>query len=141
MLADNMLDQVNRELSNGSTYKAKKFSISAKNLIVQHSWPGNAREMINTIMRACVWCEGDMIQDEDVRQSLLPFEIKKQDDILQQPLGGSFALDRVIGLVSSEYIRRALAETAGNKSKASKLLGFKSYQTLDNWMKRYAVEV
>ena len=32
-------------------------------------------------------------------------------------------------------------QVAGNnKSKAAKILGFQNYQTLDNWLKKYAVK-
>lgn len=140
LLIDSMLDQVNREMADSPDYKGKKFSSNAKNLMVRHSWPGNAREMLNTITRICVWCQGTSIQVEDVQQALLPSASYAKDDVLQKPLGGDFQLQEIIGVLSSEYIRKALSETGGNKSKAAKLLGFKNYQTLNNWMSKYGVE-
>jgi transcriptional regulator with PAS, ATPase and Fis domain len=140
LLIDSMLDQVNGEMADSPGYKSKKFSANAKNLMVQHPWPGNAREMFNTIMRICVWCQGGTIQSEDVQQALLPSATQEKNDILQKPLGGGFKLQEIIGVISSDYIRKALSETGGNKSKAAKLLGFKNYQTLNNWMSKYGVE-
>lgn len=140
LMMDSMLGQVNKELADSPGYKCKKFSVNAKNLMMRHPWPGNAREMFNTIMRICVWCQGATIQVEDAQQSLLPGTSCAKDDILQKPLGGDFQLQEIIGVISSDYIRKALSETGGNKSKAAKLLGFKNYQTLNNWMGKYDVE-
>lgn len=141
VLIDYMLGQVNRKMEGSPGYKNKKFSIKAKNLMNRQPWPGNAREMENTIMRICVWCQGATIQAEDVEQALLPRLKITNNDILQKPLGGNFKLQEIIGVISSEYIRKALSETGGNKSKAASLLGFKNYQTLDNWAKKYGVEM
>jgi len=33
-----------------------------------------------------------------------------------------------------------MKEAGNNKSKAAKILGFQNYQTLDNWLKKYAVK-
>lgn len=140
LLADSMLGQVNRELASGPGYKEKKLSINAKNLMIRHAWPGNAREMFNTIMRICVWCQGTTIQAEDVQQALLPNASQKNDDILQRPLGEGFKLQEIQDVVSVSYIRRALAEARGNKSKAAKLLGLSNYQTLSNWMDKLGIE-
>jgi len=141
LLTDYMLGQINKQMEGSLGYKDKKFSIKAKNLMIRQHWPGNAREMYNTIMRICVWCQGGTIQAEDVEQALLPSMAHANNDILQKPLGGDFKLQEIIGVISSEYIYKALSETGGNKSKAASLLGFKNYQTLDNWVKKYGVEM
>lgn len=140
LLVDSMLGQINRKMADSPGYKSKKFSINAKNLMVRQQWPGNAREMHNTIMRICVWCQTSTIQVEDVQQSLLPSTSSSNDDILQKPLGGGFQLQDIIDFITTLYIQRALTETGGNKSKAAKLLGLKHYQTLNNWMDKYGIE-
>ena len=38
------------------------------------------------------------------------------------------------------YLEQALQQTAGNKTRAAKLLGLKSQQTLTNWMEKYGIE-
>lgn len=129
LLIESMIQQVNRELSTG-----------AKNLMLQHSWPGNARELFNTIMRICVWYSERTIQEEDVRQALLPSHAQSRDDILQKSLGDGFKLQEILDVISSQYIRQALEKTGGSKSKAAQLLGIKNYQTLSNWIKKYGVK-
>jgi len=140
LLLEHMLKQVNRELSQGPDYIEKKFSINAKHLLLRHPWPGNAREMYNTILRICVWSKEAVIQEEDVRDALLTGISEDKDDILSRPLGGGFNIQELQAFLTSHYIRRALAEAGGNKSKAADLLGLKNYQTLNNWMQKYGIE-
>lgn len=141
LLIESMIQQVNSELAAGANYKNKKFSINAKNLMLRHSWPGNARELFNTIMRICVWCPEKTIQEEDVRQALLPSHVQNKDDILQRPLGDGFKLQEILDLITSQYIHRALEKTGGSKSKAARLLGIKNYQTLSNWMDKLDIKI
>lgn len=139
LLLESILGQVNERLANEPDYKNKKFSANAKNIMVRHSWPGNAREMFNTILRICVWCQGVTIQEDDVRQALLPNTIEQNDDILQKPLGNGFKIQEIQDFISSHYIHRAIHEAGGNKSKAARLLGVSNYQTLSNWMKNLGI--
>lgn len=140
LLLERLLDQVNEMLAKEPGYENKKFSITAKNLMIRHDWPGNVRELHNTILRICVWCQGAVIQEEDVFQALLPAVSRDKEGVLDRSLGDGFKLQEIIGEISCKYIQKALSETGGNKSKAAKLLGFKNYQTLNNWMGKYGVE-
>jgi len=38
-----------------------------------------------------------------------------------------------------KYLERAMKESGGNKSKAAKMLNFKSYQRLDVWLQKYEI--
>ena len=140
IMIESMLVEINQELANGSGYKDKKFSTNAKKLMLQHGWPGNARELFNTIMRICVWCPEKKIEGEDVRQALLPSQTQSDDGILHKPLGNGFQLQEILDFISSQYISRAIKESSGNKSKAAKLLGMKNYQTLSNWMEKLDIK-
>ena len=135
-----ILKKINSDLGVSKSYKGKKFSVKAKNLMLQHSWPGNARELHNTIMRICVWCPGKEIQEEDVCEALLPSHTQAQSDILQRSLGDGFKLQETLDFISTHYINRAIKESAGNKKKATELLGLANYQTLSNWMKKLGIE-
>lgn len=140
LLMESMLAEVNAELSAGRSYEGKSLSVPAKNLMLQHPWPGNARELFNTIMRICVWCPGKKIEEDDVRQALLPSQPSGAGDILLRPLDDGFKLQDIIDYISSEYIARALREAKGNKTRAAQLLGMKNYQTLSNWMAKLGID-
>ena len=59
------------------------------------------------------------------------------DGILDRPIEDGFDLPEIMGDVARHYIDRALEESGGNKTKAAKLLGLNSYQTLTNWIEKY----
>jgi transcriptional regulator with PAS, ATPase and Fis domain len=41
--------------------------------------------------------------------------------------------------LAQHYLKRALVEVNGSKTKAAELLGFSNYQTFTNWLKKYRV--
>jgi PAS domain S-box-containing protein len=87
-----------------------RVSKEAMSLLMDYAWPGNVRELQNAIQFALVKSSGRLIGKDD-----LPMEIRAARP---QPLrrGPSRKLN-------SSTVRRALAQTAGNKSKAARLLG------------------
>lgn len=140
LLIDKLLQQVNdaaREL--GIRYK--KISPSAKNIMLQHSWPGNIRELLNTLQRAAVWSDDEVIGVEAIKDAIQisPRAVPVGDSILNRPVESGLELESVMAQVARHYIERALVHTHNNKTQAAKLLGFGNYQTFSNWMARYGV--
>jgi transcriptional regulator of acetoin/glycerol metabolism len=77
---------------------------------MDYDCPGNVRELQNAIQFALVKSSGRIVTKDD-----LPMEIRaSRRDTLRR--GPSRKLNR-------GTVRRALAQTAGNKSKAARLLG------------------
>jgi transcriptional regulator with PAS, ATPase and Fis domain len=139
LLVERLLLQVNREAALELDYLEKKISAGAKNLISAHSWPGNVRELLNTLRRAAIWSEGATISAEDLREALLPAAASARGDLLRRPLGGGFNIQNLLKEVAQTYLRRAMEEAHGNKTKAAELVGLPSYQTLTNWLSKYEV--
>jgi len=139
LLMDNALAKANEELSRHGGPIHKFFSESAKNIMRQHSWFGNVRELNNTIMRAVLWSPAEIIDEETVRDVLLS-SAKQQSNILDRSLTNGFSLKKLMDEVAAHYLGRAMSEADGVKAKAAKMLGFDKYQTLSNWLKRYGLE-
>lgn len=139
---DEFLEQINKESGSEPGYMRKKISASAKNLMLQHAWPGNVRELQNTLTRAAVWSVDEELDEEDVREALLPVPVagNGKEDILNQPLGEGINLLEIMKTVAVHYLERGLSKKHGNKTKAAKILGLPSYQTLTNWLKKYGLE-
>jgi DNA-binding NtrC family response regulator len=137
LLIDHALDQVNREAVAEPGYKEKKLSAAGRNLLLAHRWPGNVRELVNTLRRAAIWSDGSTISADDAREALLPVT---GNGIQDRPLGDGFNLPNLLRDVARHYLSRAMEEAEGNKTKAAKLVGLSSYQTLTNWLGRYEVE-
>ena len=107
--------------------------------MLQHAWPGNVRELQNTLTRAAIWSSGTTIDLEDIREALLPMVQPGDDGLLGKPLDDGINLLDLMEKLAQHYLKRALAEVNGNKTKAAGLLGFSNYQTFTNWLKKYRV--
>ncbi len=101
-------------------------------------WTGNVRELQNCIERAVIMSEGTTIYPDDLglrkRQSA--------DEALRSlPTEGSLAEVSTAAsrIVESRMIKKVLAETGGNKSRAAEILQV-SYKTLLTKIKEYGVE-
>ncbi len=141
LLMDRLLEQVNAESREEPGYQPRSLSPSARNLLLAHPWPGNVRELMNTLRRAAIWSDEPVMQAEDIREALLPDVAPRTDEgILDRPLDESFDLPGLMAHVARHYLDRALEESGDNLTKAARMLGLGSYQTLKNWMKRYGVE-
>ena len=138
LLLEAALEGANKEFSIHGQNDNKKFSDSAKKIMLSHPWPGNVRELYNTVMRAALWTPGPLIDAESARQSLFSFPQSGQP-ILEHPWSANFSLKDVLAEVARHYIDRAMRDSGNVKANAAKLLGFNTYQTLSNWIKRYGL--
>jgi DNA-binding NtrC family response regulator len=145
-LLQELLEKANRAGEGDEPgYVRKSLSAGAKNLLLGHSWPGNVRELENTLMRATVWTVGPRIGERDVQAALLVGSgaippIDGAEGMVPQPLGEGFALDEHLAAISRRYVKTALEQANGNKTRAAALLGFASRQTLNNRMRSLGVE-
>ena len=119
----------------------KALSPQARNLLLQHAWPGNVRELQATIDRLVLWAPNRLVAGDDVQEELLETIQDAPADLLGRPLGGRLELPGLMAELARHYLQRALAEAAGNKTRAAQLVGLPSYQTFTNWMNRYEVKV
>lgn len=120
------------------TLKDKKISPEAKNIILRHPWRGNVRELQSTILRAALWCQGNSITSDDIRQTLFLMP-EKESSVMTKDVSQGVDIQEIIGDVAAEYIRRALDCSGQSKTRAAQLLGLKNYQTLNNWMEKYGI--
>jgi transcriptional regulator with PAS, ATPase and Fis domain len=138
-LINHLLGQVNEEAKRDEGdlgFTPKKLSSGARNVFQNHSWPGNVRELLNALRRAAVWTEAATITVRDAREALLSPRGSVPGGILNRELGPPFSLPDLVAEVETHYLRRAIEEANGSKTKAAELVGLASYQTLTNWLKR-----
>ena len=142
LLIDHLMNVTNDKLSSNSAYTSKALSATARSLLLNHSWPGNIRELQNTLTRAALWSLDSVISKQEIEDSMLPVTKNNSaaTDILGRTLQDSFDLEKVIDEVALHYLERAMRESGGNKSKAAKMLNFKSYQRLDVWLRKYEIQ-
>jgi DNA-binding NtrC family response regulator len=140
LLIDYLLAQINQESAEEPGYVNKKISAAARNIISDHIWPGNVRELFNTLRRAAIWSDGQIIQEDDIREALISIDSSFTSEILNKPLGVGLNIQAIMANVARHYLKRALEEAHGNKTVAAKLLGLPSYQTFTNWLDKYGIK-
>ncbi len=109
-------------------------------LLTAHGWPGNVRELKNAIERSCLLAAGRPILPEhlpnEVRNATpsavvaAPRPESSPSEMVSLPVGTS--MDHA----EREMIRTTLIHTAGNKTRAAKILGI-SLKTMHNKVKKY----
>jgi DNA-binding NtrC family response regulator len=141
-IIDHILESLNKKFQNRPGWKQKKLSAGARNLMHQHPWPGNVRELYNTLSRAAILIAGETIETDDIRDALFPVSstAKDREEILNRSLGNGFSLPEVLSDVACHYLKRAVSESKGNKTKIASLVGLSNYQTVSNWLKKYGIE-
>lgn len=140
-LIDMLLERINEQSADEPGYEKKTLSPGAKNVLLQRPWPGNLRELENSLRRAAIWSEGSQITEDDIWDAVFaaPAPAGTQNGILDQPIDEGVDLQEILASVARHYIARAIEQAEGNKTTAAKLVGLPSYQTLTNWMKKYDV--
>jgi DNA-binding NtrC family response regulator len=115
------------------TGRVVMISDDAMGLLMNYSWPGNARELIGIIRRASVMCDGDVIGLDD-----LPLHFRAE-----HPLSGSVysdqSLDDAISVMEKNMIVDALKKVQGSQAKAAKILGI-SERSMWYRVKKYEIE-
>jgi transcriptional regulator with PAS, ATPase and Fis domain len=134
-LAESLLDAMKTEYP---LLESKNISPSGKNVIQQHRWPGNIRELKSTLLRAALWASGDEVTGDDVQQALFK-TAGKQEPIMGRDVSQGIDIQSLMDEVESCYIARALQHTAGQKTRAAELLGYNNHQTLSNKMKKLGI--
>ncbi|MBE0664766.1 MAG: sigma-54-dependent Fis family transcriptional regulator, partial [Candidatus Aminicenantes bacterium] len=117
--------------------KKTEFSLSApaREKLMSYTWPGNIRELQNTIERAVIISRGPVISPEEI---ILPGKAF--------PIQDSFSLNGNLKAVASRAqklaeklkISQVLAETAFNRTQAAVILEI-SYKTLLDKIKEYGL--
>ena len=76
----------------------------------EHGWPGNVRQLQHVIERLTILAPNDRIDGEAVRDALMAMESREHPA-------------ETLAEAETEQIRRVLAATGGNKSRAAQILG------------------
>src|SRR5215467_13298250 len=96
-----------------NNFKPKRFDDRVFEALDDYSWPGNIRELRNTVERMAILTRGDVLEPESV-----PVEIR-----IARSSGSKGNLREAKESAEREHILRALEESKWNVSSAARVLG------------------
>jgi len=126
LLIDHFLQKYNKR----ARKQIKKLNNNVLKALKEYDWPGNIRELENTIERAVVLSKGEEIELGD----LVYHRISSGASLLN-PIDGKY---RTLEEVEKEYIKVVLNMHHGNRSRTAKVLGI-DRKTLLAKIKKYAI--
>ncbi|MEN9353691.1 MAG: hypothetical protein RL318_1016 [Fibrobacterota bacterium] len=158
-LSRHFIDRYNRE--NG--FAVEGLTDGAMNRLHAHNWPGNIRELENTIQRAVVLTKRGMVPPENLGPVETPILSRRINALPPQAppapavsapashpvqahgatnpvtTGGSPFLGLTLDQIERQAIEATLAELGGNRTRAAEKLGI-SIRTLRNKLREYRGE-
>ena len=132
LLVEHFLARQNQRLNTA----VKGVTDAALDLLMAYHWPGNIRELHNCIERGVVICEGERIGVDD-----LPPTIADADPTYDTLFDSDeLSIKKMSARLEKHLITRALEETDGNRTHASKLLEI-SHRALLYKIKDYDIDL
>ncbi len=128
-----LADAILRRLSRPDGRRSVQLSEAAKKVLAGYDFPGNTRELENTLERAVALAASDEIRPEDLQ--LAPATL-----VSAEPVGTSarWPLQEYLDRVEKEVILEALEKTRFNRTAAAKLLGI-TFRALRYRMERLGI--
>lgn len=124
LFVDHFIKDANKELNKN----VESVSPEVMEKIMNHTWPGNIRELRNVIRRGVLLAHGNCLSAIHIQEDAPAIRTTKE-------IPGSLSLEDSTKLAEKDIILKALEEAGGNKSKAAKILNINErtfYRKLKN---------
>lgn len=136
-LISTLMSDINQQAEKHPLFESKKISEDAIKFAQSYPWPGNIRELWNTLNRAVLWSESNTISSQDLQASVLSAGTNQSGASAFSVPGD---IQQYIDNIKKDAVNSALEYCRGNKSKAAEALGLNSHQTLSGWMTKLGIE-
>lgn len=116
------------KFSSETKKKFEGFSEDALNCLLEYEWPGNIRELENTIERACVFGHVPFIQEADLGLKIKEISGENvqsnrfSDDISAIIDSNDLSLKTAVNTFKKNYVKKILEMTKNNQTKAASVL-------------------
>ena len=135
-LASHVLNQ----LCSGQGIDPPRISPEAMEVLQRYPFPGNVRELENTLERALTLSDGEHIQLDDLALPELDPAVQQQAELDQPPPPpAGVALEDYLEQIEKQAILKALDQTQNNKTAAAKLLGI-TFRAMRYRLKKLGLE-
>jgi transcriptional regulator with PAS, ATPase and Fis domain len=139
-IAARLLDRINRDFARQEPgFRPRRLSGPALEFVKKHPWPGNVRQLANTLTQAAVMTDEEVLDRRDLEDAIAEVPGRPAADLRELPLGEGFSLEEHLAEIQRHYLRRAMEEAVGVKRRAALLLGYRNYQTLAAQLERLGV--
>ena len=115
--------------------RAKQISAAAIKCLVEYDWPGNIRELENSLERAVALGDGNVINASDLPPAIAELTLSPAAGSSSVPALHSTDLEDI----ERATIQQVFAQVNGDKAQAGKMLGI-SRATLYRKLKRYNIQ-
>src|SRR5690606_23619581 len=109
---------LNKPQQGGSSRHIRKIDPKVYEAFQRYDWPGNIRELENTVERLKILSENGEIHLEDV-----PFNIRMPKTSLPSEAAGELSVQMTLAEMEKHQILRVLSYHHGNKTKTAQSLG------------------
>ena len=134
-----LMEHFLKDLSKRTGREVEGFSRTARRALLSCPWPGNIRQLRNTVESMLVMDTDGLLDVDDLPADIAPLA-QSEDAAIEGEAG--FGADSLIGRPLSEvekyYIQRGLELTDGNREETSRLLGI-GERTLYRKIKEYGL--
>ena len=134
-LAESLLNDMNTK----HRRQVSGLSDEVLQMFTAYNWPGNVREMRNTLERAVIVCQGPVVEKKHLPPNFgtaIPAAAASADEPGTVRLGVGTTVEEA----ERQLIMKTLDATHNNKTRAAEILGI-SLKTLHNKLKEYAGQV
>jgi len=132
LLAEHFLAKFAEQMAKPVT----SISREAMELLLQHDWPGNIRELENIIERAVALEATPTILSESLPTSIRSETSRESVAVAEALPGPGFDLEAHVKEIERSYIAQALQQAGGVQVKAAELLGM-SFRSFRYYVKKY----
>ncbi len=115
ILAKYFIDKYSTFYEKENIYLSKE----CESVLLNYNFPGNIRELENTIQRACILCEGTVIKPEYLSEKIND----NNKNIITGYSDFKISKQYVVEKFEKDYIMECLRTTKGNISKAARIAG------------------
>ncbi len=133
-----LLDHFVKELGAQYQKDVRGFSRAARQALLSYDWPGNIRQLRNSVERMLVLDVDGLLDTDDLPEEVAALVRPEEDE--RPASDGAAGADTLIGRTLEEvekyYMQRALEITNGKREEAANLLGI-GERTLYRKIKEY----
>ena len=136
LLVDHFLGKYGAELGKEGWH----CSAEAMKTLLSYPWPGNIRELENSVQRGMLLCDGDTLEAHCLPERVWKVSLAgSTDGTARFQAGDTLSIKQVTEQMEREMIRKALERTSGNRTHAARLLEI-SHRSLLYKIKEYGIE-